>query len=61
MALVDAFLAEWIEVKIAQIEDTNKKDRILFLKARNNDTKYFNDIRTPFLKKIAEEEINSKK
>lgn len=55
--LVDTFLAKWTDEELLEIKDINKKDRILFLKARHKkDKKYFNDIRTPFFKRIAEVE-----
>jgi len=62
---VDKFLKKWSDLGIAQIKDTNKKDRIFFLKARrmnllkrNSEARACYDaIKTPLLKKEAEKYI----
>jgi len=62
---VDEFLEKWTDLRITQIKDTNKKDRIFFLKARRMNLLKRNSeaiacydaIKTPFLKKEAEKYI----
>jgi hypothetical protein len=60
--VVNKFLANWTDEKIVEVGDINKKDRILLLKARQMKIfekypaakKYYDDIKTPFIKKEAE-------
>jgi hypothetical protein len=60
--VVDKFLENWTDEKIAEVKDVNKRDRILLLKARRMKMakqypaakKYYDDIKTPFIKKEAE-------
>ena len=60
--VVNKFLANWTDEKIAEVVDINKKDRILLLKARQMKIfekypaakMYYDDIKTPFIKKEAE-------
>lgn len=56
----DDFLKQWNDEEINLIEDYNKKDRILFLKGTMCSKRYFNDIRTPFLRKIINIKFNEK-
>lgn len=59
---VEKYIKNWTELNIANISDTNKKDRIFLLKARMmnilekySDAKaYYDAIKSPFLKKEAE-------
>lgn len=48
----DDFLKQWNDEEINLIEDYNKKDRILFLKGTMCNKRYFDDIKTPFLRRI---------
>jgi hypothetical protein len=59
---VDEFLVNWTDLNISQIDDVNKKDRILLLKARRMEAEndegsakmYYDRILTPFFKKRVE-------
>jgi len=59
---VDVYLSNWSDEKLEEIEDYNKKDRILLLKARKMKLisnysaakKYYSKIKSPFFRKEAD-------